>query len=346
MLNIRKFLLLLVSVFILSACMSNQTNLLDTPHRETEFLLGTVVSLSVYDADKGYVIDKALERIEQLENMLSDEIESTEVDLINQNAGVEPVQVSEELYYLIEQSVKYGELSDGGFDVTIGPLTNLWRIGYDDARKPTSDEINQVLVLIDDKKIELDDESQSVYLMEENMQLDFGAIAKGFITDQIHELFIEEGVTSAIIDLGGNIFVMGQRPQGDTWNVGIQNPFLARGEIIGRVRVSDQSIVTSGIYERYLEVDGVQYHHLLNPNTGYPFDNEIAGVSIVSDASIDGDALSTVVFTKGLEQGKAFIESYQGAEAIFITKDQQVILSSGLDGVFELTNDRFELIAE
>lgn len=346
MLNIRKFLLLLINLFILSACTSNQTNLLDAPHRETKFLLGTVVSLSVYDADKGYVIDKALERIEQLEYMLSDEIESTEVDQINQNAGIAPVQVSEELYYLIEQSIEYGELSDGGFDVTIGPLTNLWRIGYDDARKPTTDEINQVLPLIDDKKIERDDESRSIYLMEENMQLDFGAIAKGFITDQVHELFIEEGVTSAIIDLGGNIFVMGQRPQGDNWNVGIQNPFLARGEIIGRISVSDQSVVTSGIYERYLEVDDVQYHHLLNHDTGYPFDNEIAGVSIVSDASIDGDALSTVVFTKGLENGKAFIESFQGAEAIFITKEHQVILSSGLVDIFELTNDHFELITE
>ncbi|HHU20168.1 MAG TPA: FAD:protein FMN transferase [Bacilli bacterium] len=342
----RNVLLFIIGLFILTACQSNQSDLLDTPHRETEFLLGTAVSLSVYDADKEYVIDQALERIEQLEYMLSDEIEATEVDQINKSAGIEPVQVSEELYDLIKQSIEYGEVSDGGFDVTIGPLTNLWRIGYDDARKPANNEIKQVLPLIDDKKIELDDESQSIYLPEGNMQLDFGAIAKGYITDQVHELFIEEGVTTAIIDLGGNIFVMGHRPQGDEWNVGIQNPFLARGEIIGRIRASDQSIVTSGIYERYLEVDGVQYHHLLDPNTGYPFDNEIAGVSIVSDASIDGDALSTVVFTKGLEAGKAFIETYQGAEAIFITKDREVILSSGLVDIFELTNDHFELIED
>lgn len=344
MFNKKIILVILTSFFVLLGCGPNETGLLESPHRETKFLLGTVVTISVYDPDHEYVIDLALDRVEELEYMLSDEIKSTEVDQINKNAGIEPVQVSEELYYLIEQSIDYGEISDGGFDITVGPLTNLWRIGYDDARKPETDEINQVLHLIDYNKIQLDRDEQSIFLQEKDMQMDLGAIAKGYITDQVHQLFIQEGVTSAIIDLGGNIFVMGQRPKGGDWSVGIQNPFLARGEIIGRIRTTDQSVVTSGIYERYLEVEGEQYHHLLNPKTGYPFDNEIAGVSIVSDTSIDGDALSTVVFTKGLNEGKSFIESYPGAEAIFITKDREVIISSGLVDKFELTNDRFDLI--
>jgi len=346
MFNKKIILVVFINVFILFGCASNQTELLKTPHRDTEFLLGTVVTISIYNPDQEHVVELAIDRIEQLEHILSDEIESTEVDQINENAGIKPVQVSEELYYLIERSVEYGDISDGAFDVTIGPLTNLWRIGYDDARKPAVDEIEQAIALIDHQKIQLDQEDQSVFLIEKGMQLDLGAIAKGYITDQVYELFIQEGVTSAIIDLGGNIFVMGHRPQGDKWSVGIQNPFLGRGEILGRIRTTDQSIVTSGIYERYLEVDGVQYHHLLDPNTGYPFDHEIAGVSIISDTSIDGDALSTVVFTKGLNEGKSFIESYPGAEAIFITKDQEVVISSGLIDEFELTNDRFELIKD
>lgn len=333
-----------ICVFMLTACSTDGDNLLDSPHKETKFLLGTIVNLSVYDADKEYVIEKAMDLIEELEYVISDEIKGTEVDQINQHAGVKPISVSDELYYLIEQSIAYGEKSDGGFDVTVGPLTNLWRIGYDDARKPELDEIEQVLPLIDDQKIQLNPEDQSVFLMEKGMQLDFGAIAKGYITDQVYDLFLAENVTSAIIDLGGNIFVMGNRPNGNEWSVGIQNPFLARGEIIGRIKATDQSIVTSGIYERYLEVDGVKYHHLLDPTTGYPFDNEIAGVTIVSKASIDGDALSTVVFAKGLEEGKAFIESFDGAEAIFITKDRQIVLSTGLADQFELTNDQFEII--
>ncbi|WP_440897268.1 FAD:protein FMN transferase [Amphibacillus sp. Q70] len=344
MINKKLVHLIWVGLFILAGCSSKQTDLLDSPYRETNFLLGTVVNISIYDADKEHVLELAMDRVEELENIISDEIDTTEVSEINKKAGVEPVQVSDDLYYLIEESIEYGELSNGGFDVTVGPLTNLWRIGFDDARKPEQQEIDQVLPLIDQQKVQLNPDDQSVFLVEEDMQLDFGAIAKGYITDEIHLLLTEEGVTSAIIDLGGNIFVMGHRPTGDEWTVGIQNPFLARGEVVGRIEATDQSVVTSGIYERYIEVDGVQYHHLLDPNTGYPFDNEIAGVSIVSDHSIDGDALSTVVFSKGLDQGMDFIESFTGAEAIFVTKDREIILSSGLVDEFELTNDSFEII--
>lgn len=344
MINKKRLAFIWIGLMTLVGCSSDQAELLESPYRDTEFLLGTVVNLSIYDSDKEYVLEQAFDRIEKLENIISDEISSTEVSEINRKAGTEPVQVSDELYYLIEKSIEYGDLSNGSFDITVGPLTNLWRIGFSDARKPDQQEIDQVLPLIDHEKIQLNPEEQSVFLLEEDMQLDFGAIAKGYITDDICKLLADEGVTSAIIDLGGNIFVMGHRPTGDLWTVGIQNPFLARGEIVGRIKVSDQSIVTSGIYERYLEVDGTQYHHLLDPNTGYPFDNEIAGVTIVSDASIDGDALSTVVFSKGLDQGLDFIESFDGAEAIFVTKDQKIILSSGLVDEFELTNDHFEII--
>ncbi|MBU5595505.1 FAD:protein FMN transferase [Amphibacillus sp. MSJ-3] len=344
MINKKRLAFIWIGLMTLVGCSSDQAELLESPYRDTEFLLGTVVNLSIYDSDKEYVLEQAFDRIEELENIISDEISSTEVSEINRKAGTEPVQVSDELYYLIEKSIEYGDLSNGSFDITVGPLTNLWRIGFSDARKPDQQEIDQVLPLIDHEKIQLNPEKQSVFLLEEDMQLDFGAIAKGYITDDICKLLADEGVTSAIIDLGGNIFVMGHRPTGDLWTVGIQNPFLARGEIVGRIKVSDQSIVTSGIYERYLEVDGTQYHHLLDPNTGYPFDNEIAGVTIVSDASIDGDALSTVVFSKGLDQGLDFIESFDGAEAIFVTKDQKIILSSGLVDEFELTNDHFEII--
>lgn len=344
MINKKLVHLIWIGLFILVGCSSNQTDLLDSPYQETEFLLGTVVSISIYDSDKEHVLGLVMDRVEELEYIISDEIDTTEVSEINQKAGVEPVQVSDELYYLIEKSIEYGELSNGGFDITVGSLSNLWRIGFDDARKPEQQEIDQVLPLIDQEKVQLNPDDQSVFLIEEDMLLDFGAIAKGYITDEIRLLLTEEGVTSAIIDLGGNIYVMGHRPTGDEWTVGIQNPFLARGEVVGRMDATDQSIVTSGIYERYIEVDGVQYHHLLDPKTGYPFDNEIAGVSIVSDDSIDGDALSTVVFAKGLDQGLDFIESFTGAEAIFVTKDREIILSSGLVDEFELTNDSFEII--
>ena len=132
------------------------------------------------------------------------------------------------------------------------------------------------------------------------MKIDLGAIAKGFMTDVVVELLQNHDVTSAIIDLGGNIFVMGTNTSGKDWSVGVQDPFSPRGSIIGKLNAADKSVVTSGIYERYLEVDGETYHHLLNPQDGYPFDNGLAGVSVITDHSIDGDALSTILFAKGL----------------------------------------------
>ncbi|WP_017470320.1 FAD:protein FMN transferase [Amphibacillus jilinensis] len=331
-------------LLVLLGCSSND-GLLDSPHRDTEFLIGTVINLSIYDEDKEYVLDLAMERIDELEHIMSEEIDTSEVSEINRQAGVEPVQVSDQLYQLIKASLAYGDDSEGGFDITIGPLTDLWRIGHDDARVPDQEEINHVLPLIDHEKVEIDDQDQSVYLVDEGMQLDLGAIAKGYITDEVNQLFEAEGVTTAILDLGGNIYVRGTRPSGDDWTVGIQNPFLARGELVGRIEATNQSVVTSGIYERYIEEDGQKYHHLLDPDTGYPFDNEIAGVTIISDYSVDGDALSTIVFAKGLEEGKAFIEAMEGAEAIFVTRDREILLTAGLTEVFELTNEAFELIS-
>ncbi|WP_067841242.1 FAD:protein FMN transferase [Amphibacillus sediminis] len=339
-----KWFIAVVALLVLSGCSSNQSGLLESPYRQTEFLLGTVVNLSVYDEDKEYVIESAMSLIEELEQIISDEIASSEISEINRQAGIAPVPVSEELYYLIDKSLNYGKLSDGGFDISVGPLTHLWRIGHDDARKPDQEEIDQAIAVIDYEKVILNPEEQSVYLEEPDMQLDLGAIAKGYITDQVNALFEEEGVTSAIIDLGGNIYVKGNRPSGEEWTVGVQNPFLARGELVGRIQATNKSVVTSGIYERYVEVDGIKYHHLLDPDTGYPFDNEIAGVTIISDYSIDGDALSTVVFAKGLEAGKTFIESLDDVEAVFVTRDQEIILSSGLVDTFELVNDNFKLV--
>ena len=151
------------------------------------------------------------------------------------------------------------------------------------------------------------------------MLLDLGAIAKGFITDQVAEVLKENDVTTAIIDLGGNIYVMGNNPSRKDWTVGIQDPFAPRGETIGVISESNKSVVTSGIYERVLEVDGKSYHHLLDPVNGYPFNNDVAGVTIISSKSVDGDGLSTSVFSKGIEGGLEFIEQFEGTEAIFIS---------------------------
>ncbi|MDL4840490.1 FAD:protein FMN transferase [Aquibacillus rhizosphaerae] len=335
-----------VGILLVSGCgntlQGKEEKVLKTPFKETAFLMGTVVTVKIYDKEKESVLKPVFKRIHDLANQINAEESESEIDKVNEKAGVEPVEVSSDIYNLVKAGKQHSTKSNGSFDITIGPLTSLWHIGYEDARKPEQSEIDDVLPLIDYEKVELIDQEQTVFLKEKGMRLDLGAIAKGFIADEVVEVLKENGVTTAIIDLGGNIYVMGNNPSGEAWNVGIQDPFSARGEIVGKVRQSNRSVVTSGIYERFLEVDGIKYHHLLNPGDGYPFMNDLAGVSIISEQSIDGDALSTTVFSKGLVDGLEYLENISGVEAIFISTDKKVYTTSGLQD-FELTNEAFEM---
>lgn len=337
----------LTALLIISGCGSSsqaESNTLDTsPHSKTEFLMGTVVTVKIYDKHKEDILNVAFEHINELADKTSSEEKDSEISIINENAGIKPIKVSNDVYRLIEAAKEHSHLADGKFDMSVGPLTKLWHIGFPDARKPEQAEIDAILPLIDYESVKLDKESQTVYLTKKDMALDLGAIAKGFITDEVVTLLKENDVTTAIVDLGGNIFVLGNHPSGDAWTVGIQDPNAARGSTVGKVNRSNESIVTSGVYERYLEVDGEKYHHLLNPDTGYPFTNDLAGISIITESSTDADALSTTAFSKGIEEGIQFIEKSTDAEAIFISHDKKVYLTEGLKGKFELTNEQYEM---
>ncbi|MDR4318951.1 FAD:protein FMN transferase [Niallia circulans] len=316
------------------------------PYKRTEFLMGTVVTIKIYDKDKEAVLDKVFDRIELLASQITVNEDGSIVDEINENAGRNPVQVPEDIYRLVKAGKEYSGYSGGDFDITIGPLTNLWHIGFPDEKKPTQSEINAVLPLINYTKIELNEDKQTVFLPEQGMMLDLGGIAKGFITDEVIKVLNDNKVESAIVDLGGNIYVKGTNPTGKPWEVGVQDPFSDRGEMVGKMEETNTSIVTSGIYERYLEVDGVKYHHILSPKNGYSVNNEVAGITIVSDKSFDGDGYSTTIFIKGIEEGLKAVEKMEGIEAIFVTKDKEVYLTSGLKGKFTLTNEKFKLANE
>lgn len=208
---------------------------------------------------------------------------------------------------------------------------------------PEPSEVEEALPLVNHEKVELDADKKTVFLTEEGMDIDLGAIAKGYIADEVIEVLKEHDVTTAIVDLGGNVVIMGDSPTRDTggFNVGVQNPDSTRGKIVGSVNLKNKSIVTSGIYERYIEKEGKMYHHLMNPDTGYPFDNDLAGVTVITDKSVDGDALSTVVFGFGLEEGLNFVNSQEGIEAVFISLDEEIYTSDGITDDFNLTDDTF-----
>lgn len=346
---IKSFFVFCLSLFLLVGCNSNSENepvLSETPSEAREFLMGTYIVLRVYDEGKEEVLDLAIQRIEELDEKLSSNDSNSEIDAINQAAGKYAVEVSEEVYSLIKTSAEFSSIPNSGFDYTVGTVTDLWRIGFDDARVPSDAEIQSVLPLVDHEKVELNDEERTVYLLEEGMRIDLGAIAKGYIADEVVVVFEEHDVTTAIIDLGGNVVVMGNSPTRDTggFNVGVQDPFSSRGEIIGSINLKDKTVVTSGIYERYIEDGDKKYHHLMNPQTGYPFENNLAGVTIITDKSVDGDAYSTVVFGFGLEEGLEFVNQQDGVEGVFVSVDKEIFTSDGLTDKFNLTDESYDWI--
>ena len=323
---------------------STTTNkILKDPYSDEQFLLGTYVRIRVYDEGKEAALKPAFDRVKELGDKITINQPGSEIDEVNQQAGIKPVKVSDDVYGLLKKAYEYSEDSQGGFDMAIGAITQLWRIGFDDARKPSQEEIDQALKLVDYHKIELNDQDKTVYLKERGMIIDLGAIAKGYITDEVVKVLKKQGVTTAIVDLGGNVYVLGHSPRGkdQDWTVGIQDPNLARGSVLGTIEERDKTLVTSGIYERYLEVDGKKYHHLFDPKTGYPFDNDIASVTIITDKSIDGDGLSTAVFSMGVKKGLEYVESEfnNGTEAIFVTKEDKVYVTDPIKDTFKLDKD-------
>lgn len=336
------FLMLLIFITTLIGCNKNQASTSELLSR-TELFMGTVIKIILYDSNDSTILDKAFDRISEIESLVSINESGTELDKVNDLAGISPVEVTSTTYEIVEKGLEYSKLSNGGFDITVGPLVKLWNIGLDDAKVPTQEEIDSVLPLIDYNLLELNEKDHTIFLKNKGMMIDLGSIAKGYAADEISRILTENNVNSAIIDLGGNIYAHGIKPSGQDWNIGIQNPFSTRGDIIGVLKVKNKTVVTSGIYERYIEKDGVKYHHLLNPDTGYPFENNIAGVSIVTDKSIDADALSTTVFAKGLEEGLKFVETLPSVDAIFITKDNKVYITNGIRDSFTLENEDFTL---
>lgn len=333
------FLLIILLFTNVTACsISNE------PISKSSFFMGTIVNITLYDKKNQSILEKVFKEINTLEEKFSLNIPSSEVNEINKNAGNSPVKVSNETFEIINKAIEISKMSKGSFDITIGPLVNLWGIGSDKARLPSKSEIDYCLDLIGYENIILDESTKSVFLKKEKMILDLGAIAKGYIADIIKDMLINEGVKKAIIDLGGNIFALGEKSKNTPWTIGIQNPFENRGTPLGTLKITNQSVVTSGIYERFLEVEGIKYHHILNPSTGYPFHNELASVSIISSKSIDGDALSTATFALGIEDGLNLINSLNNIEAIFVNKNREIYLSNGLTNNFELLNKDFTII--
>ncbi len=290
------------------------------------FYFDTVVELRLNGTEDQSLIDKCFEKMGQYEALLSRTREGSDVWRINHSAG-EPVEVSDDTAALITLAEKYYELSDGAFDITVAPYVAIWDFTDNPGKVPAAASIAAARIHVGFPLLHLD--GNTVTLDDPRASIDLGGIAKGYIADRLKEYLVGEGVTSGFINLGGNMLTIGTKPGDVSWNIGIRRPFGEASDVITTVKVNGLSVVTSGPYERYFEKDGKIYHHILDPKNGYPVWNGLASVTILSDSSADGDALSTSCFVLGLDRGMELIESLDGIEALFITDDMQLHYSSG-----------------
>ena len=254
---------------------------------------------------------------------------------LSNNSGGAPVTVSDDTIETLETAKYFSELSDGAFDIAIAPLTSLWDFTAEDPKAPDDADIQKVLPLCSSDGVTID--GQDITLPSDDIQFDVGAIAKGYIADRLKDFLVKKGVNSAIINLGGNVLCIGSKPDGTPFKVGIQKPFADRNETEAVMDITGKSVVSSGIYERCFKQGGKLYHHILNPQTGYPYENGLISVTIISDQSVDGDALSTTCFALGLEDGLKFAEK-KGVQAVFITEDYELHYTDGFQDEINVTD--------
>lgn len=300
------------------------------PISATEIKLSTVVTVTIYDSQDRDLLTKCMNLCDKYEKVFSRTSADSELYKLNHRKltpveGTEDTyQVSDDLAELISEGLDYSELSKEAFDIAIEPLTSLWDFTAEDPQVPKDSLIQAALPKCDYHNISVDKDKNEITLKTDDTAIELGAIAKGYIADRLKDYLISQNVKSAIINLGGNVLCIGGKPDNSAFKIGIQKPFADRSETIAVMDIRDKSVVSSGIYERCFEQDGILYHHLLNPKTGYPYDNGLIAVTIISDKSVDGDALSTTCFALGLEDGMKLAESLDDVQAFFVTSDYEI----------------------
>ncbi len=295
------------------------------PLTRTAVYLDTAVSVTLYDAQSEELLDDCMALIEQREALWSRTIETSDIARLNAAKG-ETVTVSQETAALLRTAQTYTLLTDGAFDVTTAPLTALWETAAQSGVLPTDEALSKTAQAVNAQAMTI--EGCAVTLPEEQA-VDLGGIAKGQIADELSALLTARGCKSALIDLGGNIYAHGSRPDGSPFRIGILDP-RDGSSVITAVEVTNGSVVTSGSYERQYIIGEESYAHILNPKTGRPVQNDLLSVTILSPQSVDGDALSTACFVMGADRAQAFIAQYEDIEAVFVTADNRVITTDGV----------------
>ncbi len=298
------------------------------PVSRSAFALDTFITVTLYDSGDTEILDGCIQLCQDYEQLLSKTIETSEIYQLNhRDPSVKRMKVSPETAEVIEKGLYYSALSGGAFDITIEPASALWDFNGEESELPDEEALKEATAKVGYEKVSV--EGNEIVFQDSETTFDLGGIAKGYIADKMKEYLLEKGVKSAVINLGGNVLCVGGRTDGSPFQIGLREPFGDRNQQIAVLKIRDLSVVSSGVYERHFVKDGVNYHHILNPETGWPYQNGLASVTIVSESSADGDALSTVCFSLGLEKGMELADSLPGICAYFITEDGEIHYSAG-----------------
>lgn len=291
--------------------------------------MDTFMSITAYGKNCEAAAAAAVAEIQRLDALLSTGLASSEVSQVNASGSG---TVSEDTRAIVQEALHIYETTGGLFDFTIYPVMQLWGFTTQNYHVPSGEELKRALSLVDASKVRLDNET---VIVGEDQQIDLGGIAKGYTSARVMEVFREYGVTSGMVSLGGNVQVLNTKPDGSKWQIGIQDPDSIQGAVLAVTSVENKAVITSGGYERYFEEDGNTYIHIIDPRTGYPAEQGLVSVSIVSENGMLADALSTSLYIMGLDEAVSYWKTYgEEFDMILITDGGDIYITEGLDGDF------------
>lgn len=299
------------------------------------FAMDTFMSIKAYGSNAQKAVLESQKYINQLESKISRTKTGSDIVKLNSAQG-EAVQVSDDTFWILTAAVKEAQVTDGAFDPTVARLTDLWQIGTEKQHIPKKSEIADALKTVGYHNIALSSDHR--VKLKNGAQIDLGGIGKGYAADKVTEIMHNNGVSRAIISLSGNVYVLGEKASGVKWSVGIADPDKKQ-DYICSIEESDKTVVTSGDYERFFEQNGVRYHHIFDPKTGYPAVTDLRSVTIVTENSAMADAYSTALFIMGYDKAMEFYKAQGGFEAVFVTKDKKVKVTNGLKSAFTFRGD-------
>lgn len=300
----------------------------------SSFGMNTNITYRVFGEKAELAVVDAKSELSRLENKLSRFIPDSEVSKINLFAGKEHVNISCDTYEVLSFAHLLSEISNGLFDITVGPLIDLWDYKHS-FHEPEKIKIQSVLSKVNFHDLLLNSQDKAASLQKAGQSIDLGGIGKGYASDRFIKILQKHGVSSAFINIGGNVSTLGNKPDGSLWSVGIRHP-RHDGCLIGAVKVIGKAVVTSGDYERYfIDCKGNRWHHILNPTTGYPAKSGLISVTVVADSALAADTLSTAIFVSGINKGLGYLAQFPGTEAVLIDNHQQVFITQGLKECYQ-----------